>query len=141
MEVQTSIYLNSIISLLATRTFINTFFTRGDAFVMKFANILFVKYFHLFTHVTYLYTIVEKNQHWYLCLTYVMIIENLQWLKHHVNSLKVLIFKIHNYNHWGHVFIGMVKLKKNNVGKWDEIKTHFFFKPSIYIKSESIIQQ
>lgn len=37
------------------------FFTGGDAFVMKFANILFVKYFHLFTQVTYLYTILEKT--------------------------------------------------------------------------------
>lgn len=63
---ETSLYLNSINCLLVTRTFINAFFPRGDAFVMKFANILFVKYFYLFTHVAYLYTILKKKTvfHW-----------------------------------------------------------------------------
>lgn len=64
---ETSLYLNSINCLLVKRTFINAFFPRGDAFVMKFANILLVKYFYLFTHVAYLYTILKKKKpvfHW-----------------------------------------------------------------------------
>lgn len=61
-DVFRNVYLSKQYYQSACYTYIiNAFFTRRDAFVMKFANILFVKYFHLFTHVTYLYTILEKK--------------------------------------------------------------------------------
>lgn len=61
---ETSIYLNSIISLLVTRTFINAFFNQRGCFCNEICEHIICKVFPPFhsCHIS-LYNFGKKNQH------------------------------------------------------------------------------